>query len=175
MTNRDDSSGKQYIVSSSHLVVEQAEELSEFEYGLIVASNAFMRWVVRCMEAAGVSDLGGLDVLVLHSVYHRDREKRLGDLCFVLNVEDSHTVSYSLKKLVQKDLVLREKRGKETYYSVSPLGRDVVQRYKAVRQDCLTASLQNLGVENDMIGDLARHLRLLSGLYDQAARAATSL
>lgn len=175
MTNRDDISGKQYIVSSSHLVVEQAEELSEFEYGLIVASNAFMRWVVRCMEAAGVNDLGGLDVLVLHSVYHRDREKRLGDLCFVLNVEDSHTVSYSLKKLVQKDLVLREKRGKETYYSVSPLGRDVVQRYKAVRQDCLTASLQNLGVENDMIGDLARHLRLLSGLYDQAARAATSL
>jgi predicted MarR family transcription regulator len=28
-------------------------ELSEFEFGLIVAWNAFSRWAVRCMAAAG--------------------------------------------------------------------------------------------------------------------------
>ncbi|MEE8399738.1 MAG: winged helix DNA-binding protein, partial [Desulfobacterales bacterium] len=93
------------IVSSAHLVSERAAELSEFEYGLIVADNAFARWIMRCMAAAGQSELGALDVLVLHSVNHRGRAKRLSDLSFVLNVEDSHTVTYALKKLVRLGLV----------------------------------------------------------------------
>ncbi len=41
------------IVSSSHLVSERAGELSEFEFGLTVLHNAFNRWMVRCMSAAG--------------------------------------------------------------------------------------------------------------------------
>src|SRR5436190_161694 len=40
------------IVSSEHLVSETSAELSEFEYGLIMAGNAFNRWMVRCMSAA---------------------------------------------------------------------------------------------------------------------------
>ena len=91
------------IVSSAHLVSEASPELNEFEFGLISASNAFSRWIVRCMAAAGIADLGPLDVLVLHSVNHRDREKRGADICFVLNVEDGHTVSYSLKKLIRSE------------------------------------------------------------------------
>ena len=42
--------------------------------------------------------------------------KRLVDICFVLHVEDQHTVNYSLKKLVKGKLVEREKRGKEIFY-----------------------------------------------------------
>ena len=45
---------KSRIVSSSHLVAEGAAETSELEYGLFVATNAFNRWIVRCMAAAGV-------------------------------------------------------------------------------------------------------------------------
>ena len=41
------------IVSSSHLVSAKSVELSELEFGLIVAWNAFSRWAVRCMAAAG--------------------------------------------------------------------------------------------------------------------------
>ena len=37
------------IVSSAHLVSEKSAELSEFEFGLMIASEAFNRWVVRCM------------------------------------------------------------------------------------------------------------------------------
>ena len=92
MSERDDErpapspAPRKAIVSSAHLVSERASALSEFEYGLIVAANAFDRWIVRCMAAAGYTDLGPLDVLVLHSVAHREREKKLADLCFVLNV-----------------------------------------------------------------------------------------
>ena len=56
----------------------------------------------------GGSDFGVLDVLVLHSVHHRERPKKLADICFKPNVEDSHTVNYALKKLVKAGLVAGE-------------------------------------------------------------------
>jgi predicted MarR family transcription regulator len=37
------------IVSSRHLVSERCAELSELEYALIMTSNAFNKWMVRCM------------------------------------------------------------------------------------------------------------------------------
>src|SRR5512139_491575 len=83
------------IVSSSHLVSPRSVELSEF--GLIVAWNAFSRWAVRCMAAAGCPDLTITDVLLLHHLCHRARNKKLADIGFVLNYEDTHVVAYSLK------------------------------------------------------------------------------
>jgi predicted MarR family transcription regulator len=175
---------KRPIVSSAHLVSERSGELSEFEYGLIVASHAFNRWIVRCMAAAGVGDLGALDVLVLHSVNHRARNKKLADICFVLNVEDSHTVAYALRKLVRAGLVAARKSGKETLYAATEDGRAACERYRQVREDCLIAALDAFsgaasaaaeGDLNQRIGTAADLLRAASGLYDQAARAATSL
>ncbi|MEK9971143.1 MAG: hypothetical protein VW600_18570, partial [Ferrovibrio sp.] len=43
------------IVSSAHLATNKLMELSEFEFALMMASNAFNRWIVRCMAAAGVA------------------------------------------------------------------------------------------------------------------------
>jgi len=161
------------IVSSSHLVSPRSVELSEFEFGLIVAWNAFSRWAMRCMAAAGCPDLTITDVLVLHHINHRARNKRLGDICFVLNYEDAHVVAYSLKKLVAAGLAQGLRQGKEVFYSPTAAGEAAVQKYREVRESCLVA---NLDVErNQDIGELARLLRTMSGLYDQAARAATSL
>jgi predicted MarR family transcription regulator len=161
------------IVSSSHLVSERSVELSELEFGLIVAWNAFSRWAIRCMSAAGAVDLTITDVLVLHHICHRARNKKLSDICFVLNVEDTHVVGYSLKKLVAAGLAHGEKTGKEVFYSPTPDGEAAVARYRAVREACL---VDNLDVErNADIGATARLLRTMSGLYDQAARAASSL
>jgi predicted MarR family transcription regulator len=161
------------IVSSSHLVSPRSTELSELEFGLIVAWNAFSRWAVRCMAAAGCPDLTITDVLLLHHLNHRARNKKIADICFVLNYEDTHVVAYSLKKLVAGGLVLAGKQGKEVFYSPSPSGEAFVARYREIREACLVA---NLDVErNADIGELARLMRTMSGLYDQAARAASSL
>ena len=161
------------IVSSSHLVSPRSAELSEFEFGLIVAWNAFSRWAVRCMAAAGVGDLTITDVLLLHHVNHRARNKKLADICFVLNYEDTHVVAYSLKKLVAAKLVATEKVGKEVLYRPTPAGEAAVMAYRSVREQCLVESLDT--ELNAPIGELARLLRTMSGMYDQAARAASSL
>jgi len=111
------------ILSSAHLAGDGSTELSELEFGLIVAGNAFGRWVVRCMAAAGVPDLTLTDVLVLHHVHHRGRPKKLADVCFTLNYEDSHVVNYALKKLVGAGLLRGDKQGKEVFYATRPAAR----------------------------------------------------
>lgn len=163
------------IVSSEHLTSPDTWHLSEFEYGLIIAHNAFSRWMIRCMNAAGYQDFSPLDVLVLHNVNHRGREKRLVDICFVLHVEDHHTVNYSLKKLVKLDLVQKEKRGKEIFYTTTKAGSEACGKYREIRERCLTSVYRNLEQEGDEVSEAASLLRLLSGLYDQASRSAASL
>lgn len=163
------------IVSSAHLVSPQSAEMSEFEFGLIVASNAFHRWVVHCMAAAGLKDLMPLDVLVLHHVTHRARDKRLSDICFIMNIEDTHLVNYSLKKLVSLGVVASSKSGKEVTYAATESGGAFVQRYREIREQCLIQALHADDALNKDIGELARLLRVLSGMYDQAARSAASL
>ncbi len=163
------------IVSSAHLVSEKGAELSEFEFGLIMAGNAFNRWIVRCATAAGQPELAALDVLVLHTTNHRSREKRLVDICLVLNVEDTHTVSYSLKKLIKLDLVAASRKGKEMVYATTARGQDLCAKYREVREACLMESFSQLREAAGEVGELAAQLRTLSGLYDQASRAAMSL
>ena len=149
--------------------------MSEFEFGLIVAGNAFHRWIVHCMSAAGLKDLTPLDVVVLHHVSHRARDKRLADVCFLMNVEDTHVVNYSLKKLQGLGVVASKKSGKEVTYAAPPAGLAHVQRYREIRESCLIDALNVDDAMNRDIGELARLLRVLSGMYDQAARAAASL
>lgn len=163
------------IVSSAHLVSPRSQELSEFEYGLIVSNNAFSRWVTHCMSAAGLTDLTPLDVLVLHHVNHRARNKRLSDICFIMNVEDTHLINYSLRKLNGLGVVVASRNGKDVTYSTSEQGRAYVEQYREIREACLIDALKADDALNEQIGHLAVLLRVLSGVYDQAARAAASL
>ena len=162
------------IVSSAHLVSPDSAEMSEFEFGLIVAGNAFHRWIIHCMAAAGLKELMPLDVLVLHHVTHRARDKRLADICFIMNIEDTHLVNYALKKLQGLGVVVSQKNGKDVTYAATDLGLQYVQRYRKIRESCLIDALKADDGLNRDIGELARLLRVLSGMYDQAARAAAS-
>jgi predicted MarR family transcription regulator len=93
------------------------------------------------MAAAGCPDLTITDVLLVHHLCHRARNKKLADLCFVLNYEDTHVVAYSLKKLVGAGLAQASREGKEVFYSPTALGESLVQQYRAVREECLVKSL----------------------------------
>lgn len=163
------------IVSSAHLAGNRFAELSELEFALTMSVNAYHRWMVRCIAASGQSDLGALDAMVLHHLNHRDRAKRLVDICLVLNIEDTHTVNYALKKLQRQDLVSGTKRGKEMFYITTAQGKALCERYREVREQCLLEALALIGQPNHPLGEAASLLRALSGLYDQAARSAASL
>lgn len=163
------------IVSSGHLASGALPALSEFEFGLILASHAFHRWMVRCAAAAGLNDLSPLDVLVLHNVNHRAKPKRLADICLVLNIEDTHIVAYSLKKLERMKLIKGGRQGKEKVVTVTLAGETACIRYREVREALLVKAVKASGVDSGNLSEFAAQLRALSGDYDQAARAAASL
>ena len=163
------------IVASAHLASGALPALSEFEFGLMMAGHAFNRWMVRAMAASGVPDMSPLDIMVLHSVNHRGKAKRLADICLILNIEDTHLVTYSLKKLSQLGLVKSQKAGKEKAVIITPRGESVCLNYRSIREDILVSSVRALGLDKSGLTDMAARLRHLSGTYDQAARAAASL
>ncbi len=160
------------IVSSAHLAAGAMPALSELEFGLIIASHAFHRWMVRAMAAAGYPDLSALDVLVLHNVNHRGKAKRLADICLVLNVEDTHLVSYALKKLERLKLVKSGRAGKEKTVAITPTGEEACTRYRDIREALLVRGVKSTGLANSPLSEIASLLRALSGHYDQAARSA---
>ncbi len=163
------------IVSSGHLASGGLPALSEVEFGVIMLTHAFNRWMVRCMAAAGVPDLSPLDILVLHNVNHRDKGKTLADICLVLNIEDTHTVAYALKKLERLKLIQSAKRGKEKLVNVTKAGQEVCTRYASIREELLVKSVLSTEVSSESLSQVAARMRALSGHYDQATRAAASL
>lgn len=163
------------VVSSAHLAAGAMPALSEMEFALIMAGAAFDRWITRCMASAGEADMSPLEVSILHTVNHRGRAKKLADICLVLNVEDTYTVAYALKKLEKRGLVAGGRAGKEKTVEITAKGEAACLAYRDIREAALVAAVKEMGVDEAQVSRLAALLRALSGQYDQAARAAASL
>jgi len=151
-----------------------SQDLSEFEYALIILSYGFQRWVEHCMEAANVRGLNAMDILVLHAVNHRARGRRLAEVCMVLNIDDTHLVAYALKKLAAADLVLVTPKGRERHFETTASGETACMAYRVVRENFLVPSLSWIAGRHDTVRDTAGFLRTMTALYDQAGRFATA-
>ncbi len=167
-------SGRRAIVSSAHLADGASPALSELEFSLTLAATAYQRWIGRCASAAGLS-LSPLEVLILHTVRHRDRFKRLADIALVLDIDDIHLVTYALRKLEAAGLVSTKRDGKEKLVGATASGRAFCARYREVREQILAASVADAEPNGAILSDAAALLRRLSGQYNQAARAAATL
>jgi predicted MarR family transcription regulator len=155
-------------------LAKKTSALADVELSMVTAVHVFQRWIVCCMEVAGLKDLSIVDVLVLHHVNHPGHCRRLADICFVLNIEDTHIVAYSLRMLIGLKVITSEKHGKEVIYLTTSSGQQFLAHYSAIRDQCLLGGLNVLGLKDAVLKELAQCLRKMSGLYDQAARAAAS-
>lgn len=163
------------IASSKHLASEETWPLSELEFAQTILHNAYNKWIVRCAGAVCNYELNAIEVLTLHNIHQRDTEQRRIDICFMLNIEDTHTVNYALKKLMKHGLIKGTKRGKEIFYATTSEGHDVCEQYREVRDLCLVSGLKAIDGETEKLSEVATTMRTLSGLYDQAARSAASM
>lgn len=148
--------------------------ISETDLGLVNAMHAFQRWIVSALRDCGFRDLTVIDALVLDLLKQRGHDKRLADICFMLNIEDTHVVGYSLRKLIDRGVVATRKHGKEVTYAMTPAGEECLRHFQEIHQRHLLDTLEALQLNRDILSALARYLRKMSGLYDQAARAASS-
>ena len=72
-------------------------------------------------------------------------------------------------------LVSNKKYGKEVLYAITASGVDLCLKYRAVRESCLVDGFADFDAgKGAELAEVARQLRLLSGIYDQAARSATN-
>lgn len=163
------------VVLAAHLAQSSIPALSEVEFAQTMCVNAFQRWMVNCAAAAGVPGMTPLEVQVMHLVHHRDRPKTQAQICLLLNIEDTHLVSYAIKKLTAQGLVQSFRRGKEKAVVATPTGATFCSRYAGVREALLLANCHDLGFTPEDMSAMARLMRVLSGAYDQGARAAASL
>ncbi len=162
------------IVSSAHLAQGGSPALSELEFSLTLAASAFQRWIVRCAAATG-AQLTPLEVLILHTVRHRDRPKRFVDIMLVLHIEDAHLANYALRKLQAAGLVRTRRSGKEKLIEATEAGVSFCETYKSVREQLLVDSVKASGISEEALSQSAARLRALSGIYNEAARAAATL
>ncbi|AJY44465.1 transcriptional regulator [Martelella endophytica] len=162
------------VVSSQHLAAGGSPGLSEVEYGLILASHAFSRWMVRCMAAAGLPGLSPIEVLILHSIRHRGREKKLADICHVLDIEDTHVATYAIRKLEAAGLLTSSKRRNEKMVKISDKGAAACDRYAQIRERLLVESTADTRPSEEVLSQLASVLRFMSGAYAQSGRAAAT-
>lgn len=163
------------VVAAAHLAAGAMPALSEIEFAMTLMHHSFQRWMVRCMAAAGVPGLQPLSVHLLHAVAHRGQDKTLSELCMMFNIEDTHVVTYAIKKLEELDLVESSRRGKEKTVMATKKGLEACARYHEVREALLVSSIKRLNLDEDALSNIAAMMRTISGQYDQAARSATVL
>jgi predicted MarR family transcription regulator len=154
------------------LIKSAAPGLSILELSLVVCFNSFQQWVGRCGAAAGAKGFSPFELLVLHMIAYGEGTKRIADVSFALKVEDSHLVSYAIKKLSKLGLVESTKSGKDTFFGCTKTGRDLIGQYGEVRNICLVRTLSRLTGPDVDLDATVDTLRLLAGLYEQAARQA---
>jgi predicted MarR family transcription regulator len=151
----------------------QSKQLSELELTLIVLWNCVRRWMSQHSNSQVVSGLSDLDVFLLHLLVYRNRQLRGIDLAFALSIDDTHLVSYSLKKLARLGVVSSEKTGKEVFYEATKTGRAHYFEFLNDRKKYLEPAMQVLSRDVNL-ETLAGCLRILSSLYEQAARSAAT-
>ena len=154
------------IVSSTHLFSEDAAELSEVEYTLTLANNAFGWWYFRGTVAAITKfliavDPGVLDVLCLHSVNRRARMKKLADIWFKLNIDETHVVICDLKKLVDALLADGCKQGKAVLYATCEMGRALCFLFRDICEAYLAVAFSaHVGDDSEHLVDPAQQSRV---------------
>ncbi|WP_349961742.1 winged helix DNA-binding protein [Rhizobium sp. ZPR3] len=150
-------------------------ELTELEFALMRAFEAFGRWQTECLASVTGLAASGPENAMLHIIRMHDRPKSIKDLARLANREDIPNMQYSLRKLVGAGLVERKGSGRSgVTYSVTEKGRDVTDQYAAVRAALLVKAVQSVPNMGRRLEEAASTLDLMTGIYEHVARSAAT-
>jgi predicted MarR family transcription regulator len=153
----------------------QEINVAEMEYALMRSFEAFGRWQAECLASVSNFSATGPENALLHIIRMNDRPKSIRDLAHMANREDIPNIQYSLRKLIQAELIARSGSGRSgVAYEVTELGRAVTDRYADVRAALLVSALKGVPDLDKRMLETARTLELMTGIYEQAARTAAT-
>ena len=159
--------------STAEHLAEDFRELSELEYALTLVSSAYQRWMVRCMTTAGMPQLSAMEILILHFVRSHNKPKTFVDIMLVRDIDETHLVTYAVRKLERLNLVSTKRAGKEKLVAITPTGIQLCAKYKEIRKALLVGIAKS--VDPADLTKVAAILQTLSGFYSQATRTAATM
>ncbi|MBB6470462.1 winged helix DNA-binding protein [Aminobacter carboxidus] len=150
-------------------------DVTEVEYALMRSYEAFGRWQAECLATVIEFSATGAENALLHVIRMNDRPKTIHDLAHMTNREDIANIQYSLRKLIKGGFVKRTGSGRTgVTYEVTPLGHRVTERYADIRSVLLIDAVTRVPDLAAKLADAAHTLELVTGIYEQAARAAAT-
>lgn len=150
-------------------------DVTEIEYALMRCYEAFGRWQAECLATVIEFSASGPENALLHIIGMNERPKSIRDLAHMANREDIPNIQYSLRKLLKAKLITRTGSGRAgVTYDVSALGRRVVERYADIRSTLLIEAVTRVPNLTSRLAESAHTLELMTGIYEQAARAAAT-
>ena len=168
------SATKNEVLDQTERLPEPAEAaaiLSEFELAMVILTSNFYRWVSHCGAASGAENLSSTDLLVLHFIVYRKRAMSVGNLAFALSIQETHLVTYSVKKLCKLGLLKGKRNGKEMLFGATKAAESQFERYMKLRDAHLVRYVKEIrGLDGDLNAVRAT-LGTMSGIYTQAARS----
>lgn len=146
--------------------------ITRFELVLQVLANSFDQWVKRCGAKSDLAAFSATEIFILHRIGRSETPRRISDLCFALKIEDTHIVTYAVKKLLKAGLVTSSRSGKDTYFHVTPEGEARITSYAANKRANLGEALAMFNEQDLDLAALEGKLQVLAAVYEQAARRA---
>jgi len=159
-----------------HLAETATEvDTTELEFAVMRTFESFGRWQSECL--AGVIDFAasGPENALLHVIRMNDRPKSVKELARLMNRDDVPNIQYSLRKLIGAGLVERHGSARSgVSYTVTERGREVTEKYAAIRRALLIAAIENVPDFPNRLADATRTLNLLAGIYEEVSRVAAT-
>lgn len=152
-----------------------AVRLTQLEYALMRANEAFSRWQSECLASSTDLAATGAENTLLHVIRMNDRPKSAKELARLTNRQDMPNIQYGLRKLLKAGLIGREGSSRTgVTYHITDEGRAVTDRYAEVRRMFLLSLLPRLDNAETALSEAAQTLELMSGIYDAAALSAVT-
>lgn len=158
-----------------HLARDTHEiELTEFEYAAIRFYAAFQRWNEAAVCAAGGAPLTFTEASMLHVIRMQERPKSISLIGNLLNRDDIANLQYGLRKLRTLELIRTTGAAnrKNYEYEVTARGRALTDRVAAIATELVFSSTRALADVEPKLVASADLLRLMTGIFDEAARIA---
>ena len=161
-----------------HLAKDETEfKVTELEFAVLRVLEAFARWVASVDEMVGLSELKHGEHVILHVIRMQNRPKSGATIARLLNRDDLPNIQYSLRKLEASGLIekLKESGTKNYTYTITKLGETLTNEYSRLRSEILIRKLRGLSEFEARVEDATDLLSILTGIYEESARASATL
>ena len=147
-----------------------APSLAEFESALLLAADAYRRWIVAGLDRAGQAGLSPLEALFLLILTGRDEPLSFAELCTTARVAEAHLAHYALRKLQGLGLVQTARQGKRKTVGLTDRGHELTANFHALYGALLDAQATALSHGKEL-GRMADAMRELAAFYERAKQA----